>query len=63
MNEQFKPIKEEPKMNQGFIETEPKITNIPNQNIYSNQPTNEDIIKNLPEWSIEPPVEINRGIS
>lgn len=25
------------------------------------QRTNEEIIQNLPEWSIEPPVEIKRG--
>jgi hypothetical protein len=48
-NEQIKPIEEEPKK---------EIKNNVKLNIKEN-PTK--IIEKLPEWSIEPPLEINRG--
>ena len=49
INNELKPIEE----------TQKKIQEINLPNLKTN--TNEEIIKNLPEWSIEPPVEIKRG--
>ena len=62
MDEQFKPI-DVPKSEQqtnGFttIQEEPKpMTN------NSGPLPNDDVLKSLPEWNLEPPVEINRGNS
>ncbi len=62
MNEELKPIK--------FEETEHNNNN--NNNNYNNyenketlntnyKPQNNEIIKELPNWNIEPPIEIKRG--
>jgi len=48
--QQFKPIEE--------TTEEPNI-NLPV--LKGNKPTKEEIITDLPEWNIEPPIEINRG--
>lgn len=52
MEEQILPIKKEEKENISILEEKKKI---------DNQVNNTDIIKELPEWNIEPPLEINRG--
>lgn len=60
MNEELKPIK--------FEETEHNNNNN-NYNNYENKetlntnykPQNNEIIKELPNWNIEPPIEIKRG--
>ena len=52
-NDQIKPIKEN---NDKQIKTNIKL------NIKNNSTNNNNkIINKLPEWSIEPPLEINRG--
>lgn len=51
--EGLKPIEEEPKKD------EIKELNLPN--LKKAIIENEDLIVKLPEWSIEPPLEINRG--
>ena len=48
--QQFKPIEE--------TTEEPNI-NLPV--LKGNKPTKEETITDLPEWNIEPPIEINRG--
>lgn len=48
----FKPIEEPQKQNKQQI-------NLPN--LKKNNQSNEEIISELPNWNIEPPVEINRG--
>ena len=53
-NEQFKPIEEPPKNNSNQMNL-PNLKNNPEQN------NTEEIINKLPEWNIEPPIEINRG--
>ena len=53
-NEQFKPIEEPPKNNTNQMNL-PNLKNNPEQN------NTEEIINKLPEWNIEPPIEINRG--
>ena len=59
MNEQgFKPIIKHPK--------EELQNTLPTKNQTNNQSTKtpaNEIIKNLPTWSIEPPLEIKRGNS
>jgi len=52
--EGLKPIEEEPKK-----EEQIKDLNLPN--LKKNIIDNPDLIAKLPEWSIEPPLEINRG--
>ncbi len=52
MNEvTFKPIEEQPKTNDQI--------NLPNLKEPNKQ--NQELIVELPDWNIEPPVEINRG--
>jgi hypothetical protein len=51
--EGLKPIEEEPK------KEEKKDINLPN--LKKAIIENDDLIAKLPEWSIEPPLEINRG--
>jgi hypothetical protein len=59
MNEQgFKPIKKQ--QNEELQKILPAKNQTNNQS--TKTPTNE-IIKNLPTWSIEPPLEIKRGNS
>lgn len=53
-NEQIKPIKED---KDKTIKTNVKL-NIKDNSTNNN---NNKIINKLPEWSIEPPLEINRG--
>lgn len=61
MNEQFIPIKNEESTNQtAFKEVEE--VQPPKRQIVMPQ-TNEEIISSLPEWNLEPPVEVNRGLS
>ena len=53
-NEQFKPIEETPKTTNQV--------NLPNLKQVQEPVNNnsDEIIKQLPEWNIEPPIEINR---
>ena len=62
MNENFLPIeKQESNQNSnGFQKIEQKPTTIQTPPVST---TNEKIINQLPEWNLEPPVEINRGLS
>ena len=40
------------------------MTGEPKPTVVNNGPVpNNDVLKNLPEWNLEPPVEINRGNS
>ena len=59
MNE-LQPIMEENESNQLKPVEEPKVeTQINLPSLKDNN--KEDLITNLPEWSIEPPIEIKRG--
>lgn len=55
--EQLKPL-EEP-----IVEIKPAIINLPEkkENNQNNKNSNDDIVKDLPTWNIEPPIEIKRG--
>lgn len=58
MNEQFKPIEEKKIESSGFTtineEQKPKPVNTVNI-------SNEEVLRKLPDWNLEPPVEIDRG--
>lgn len=54
-NEQFKPIEETSKNLNPINLPNLKQTQTPEPN------NNDETIEKLPEWSIEPPIEINRG--
>jgi len=58
MNEQFKPIEEKKIESSGFttINEEPKPKPVNPVNI-----SNEEVLRKLPDWNLEPPVEIDRG--
>lgn len=58
MEEQIKPIIEE---NSKVSKIDNKEIILPDMRNVSNN-SNNDIIDTLPDWSIEPPLEINRGI-
>lgn len=63
MDEQFKPIDvpQNEQSTNGFTAIKPEE---PKPTVVNNGPVpNNDILKNLPEWNLEPPVEINRGNS
>jgi len=60
MNE-LKPLMEEDQSNQLKPVEEPKIDNKINLPTLKDNSPKEDIISSLPEWSIEPPIEIKRG--
>lgn len=53
--EKFKPID----TNEEVI-VKPTIINLPNQKTNQSE-QNQNIIKELPSWNIEPPIEIKRG--
>lgn len=59
MEEQIKPIVEE---NVNANKIDKKEIVLPDMKNVSNNSSNNDIIDTLPDWSIEPPLEINRGI-
>lgn len=64
MEEQLKPIQIDNSNNNGLKMVDMEEKELPQ--IKSNSAVKEDktmVITNLPDWSIEPPVEINRGQS
>jgi hypothetical protein len=58
MNEQFKPIENTEEVNTNGFKT---IEEMPLPKQVENTVNNEEFLKHLPDWNLEPPVEIDRS--